>query len=60
VNILKYYSSYKHDDYAKILKIKVDKKNKTIFNMSKCVAILNAKKIKELRVKIKTKKKNKK
>jgi hypothetical protein len=59
-DISEYPSDYKKDDYIKILKIKVDNKNKTIFTMSKCKAVLDSKKIKELKVKIRSKKKNKK
>ena len=53
-SISKYPTDYKHNDYIKILKV-IIKRNK-IKNMSKCVAVLNSKKVKEIRVKGKPKK----
>lgn len=54
-SISKYPKDYKHNDYIKLLKvINFKKENK---NMSKCKAVLDSKKIKELRVKSKSKNK---
>lgn len=52
-NILKYPSDYRHDDYIQIIKLN----NK---NMSKCKAVLDSKKIREIKVKVKKHKKVKK
>lgn len=54
-SISKYPKNYKHNDYIKILKV-VNLKNKNE-DMSKCKAVLDSQKIKELRIKAKAKKK---